>query len=314
MSIARASLIGGPCKTTFGGATIFSKSDVPWEVNVQSADVDTSMHGDRIDESVYDATVKVTVEGWGDWSSLAVILPTSYTQPVIGSRIMTDADVPLVCAGNDGNGASAQILTMIAAGITKLPDLYLGVDKPIFGPMEFTGVVGTGLDMETASSLYTISAGAYSDATFAYTNFKQQRYSAAWTGKTGFTAFQAQDGWTISHDLKLEPVKIQGRTVDFKIIGYQCMAKCAPIGPSQANIDAELRVQGVGNPQGHRLGANGADLVITGVSGVTVTLKNAAMKGGGFRFGNKVLRNGEFAWVSTVGFTTGVASARATFA
>jgi hypothetical protein len=144
---------------------------------------------------------------------------------------------------------------MIAAGITKLPDLYLGVDKPIFGPMEFTGVVGTGLDMETASSLYTITAGAYSDATFAYTNFKQQRYSAAWGGKTGFTAFQAQDGWTISHDLKLEPVKIQGRTVDFKIIGYQCMAKCAPIGPSQANIDAELRVQGVG--QSTRASAGG---------------------------------------------------------
>jgi hypothetical protein len=70
--------------------------------DVQSADVDTAMHGDRIDESVYDATVKVTVEGWGDWSSLAVILPTSTRTPVIGSRIMTDADVPLVCAGTMG--------------------------------------------------------------------------------------------------------------------------------------------------------------------------------------------------------------------
>lgn len=310
MSVTRANLIGGPCKIVQSGGTIFTKDDVNWEIVDESVDVDASMHGDAIDEVTINSMIKVTGTPWGAWENLAVLLPSAYTTPVIGSRIMGDADVPLVVTGKDG-----QILTSLAAGITKMPDLYLGVDKTIFGSMEWTGVVGNGLDMQTASSLYTITSGAYADSTFAFTNFRQQLYTGAWSGKTGFSAVQAQEGWTLTHELKLEPVKIQSRIVDFRIIGYRLMAKCKPFGPTQAEIEAQLKVQGTGADAGHRRGAAGADLVITGASGAVVaTLKNAGLKGGNFIFGNKPLRNGEFAWVSTVGFASGVAAARATFA
>lgn len=309
MSATRANLIGGPCKIVRSAATIFTKDDVNWEIVDESVDVDTSMHGDAIDEVTVNSMIKVTGTPWGAWESLATLLPSAYTTPTIGSRIMGDADVPLVVTGTDG-----QILTAIATGITKLPDLYLGVDKTIFGQMEWTGVVGDAKDMQTADSLYTITSGAYSDSTFAKTNFKQQLYTAAWGSKTGFTAFQAQEGWTLTHELKLEPIKMQSRIVDFKIIGYRLMAKCKPFGPTQAQIESQLKVQGTGADAGHLRSANAADLVITGASGAVVaTLKNAGLKGGNFVFGNKPLRNGEFAWVSTVGFTAGVAAARATF-
>lgn len=314
MSIARSALIGGPAKVSFNGGVYFSREDIDLAVEVSTSDQSASMHGEATDEVVTDVIAKIPMQLWGAWENLPLILPTSYTQPVIGSRIMTDADVPLVIASSAPSLAAGDVFTVRAAGITKLPDLYLGVDKPLFGPMEFTGVIGTGLDMETATSLYTISSAAYSDATFAKTNFKQQLYNAAWNGVTGFTAFQAQDGWTITHELKLEPVKIQTRTVDYKIIGYRCMAKCKPIGPTSTQLQTQLGVQGTANPLGHLLSANSADLVITGQNGVVVTIKNAALKGGKYVFGNKALRYGEFGWVSTVGFTAGVAQARATFA
>lgn len=315
MSIARSAIIGGPCKTVFNGGTFFSKDDVSYDIEMKTSDVEASMHGSRIDEVILDAFVKVPITLWGAWENLSIILPTSYTLPVIGSRIMGDADVPLVITGNDPAAAN-NILTCKACGITKLPDLHLGVDKPPFGPMEFMGVVGTGLNMEDVGSLFTPSSGAYADTTFAYTNFKQQLYTAAWGARAGFTNFQGQKGWDITHELVLAPVMVQERTIDYKIVAYGAMAKCMPVGPTLAQLSAStnLQVQGTNNYAGHRLGSNADDLIITGQNGVVVTLKNASLKSGGFKFGTTVLRNGEFAWVTSVGFSAGVAGARATFA
>jgi hypothetical protein len=310
MAIARANLIGGPCKIVMGGATLFSKSDVPWDFDLSGVNVDASMHGNKIDESIVDSLVKVRVENWGAWENLSIILPTIYRTPVIGSRIMGDSDTPCVITGQE---AANNILTMLASAVTKPPDLFLGVDKTIFGPMEITGVVANNMDMVTDLSLYTLGTGAYADTTFAKTNFKQQMYLGAWGTRTGFTSIQAVDGWTISHELELEPVKVQTRTVDYRIIGYRAMAKCRPLGPSTAQLAAMMRAQN--SAQGHLLGADVDDLVITGAStSPVVTLKNAAMRSGGFVFGNKPLRYGEYGWVTTVAFTAGVAQARVIFA
>jgi hypothetical protein len=121
----------------------------------------------------------------------------------------------------------------------------------------------------------------------------------------GFTSFQAQSKWTISHELKLEPVVIQGRTRAFKLDNYRVMAKCMPLGPTMQQIDAALYAQGTGAQGGYRLSTNAANLVISGSASMTVTLGNAALKTAGYMFAGKALRYGEVGWVSTLNIGTG---------
>jgi hypothetical protein len=313
MSIARSALVGGPAKLGFQTKTFFSIGDIPLNVETETSDVETSMHG-KVDEHRIDAICRVPVTPVGAWENLTTLFPAKFLSPAanIGARLFADADEPLAIHSNNQD-----LYTIIAAAITKPPEIRLGTNESLFGEMEFTGVVGTGLDMESANSLYTVQTGqAYSDATFAKDNIKRQRYTAAWANlgvPAGFDSFQAEEGWVITPEVRVEPIKVQGRTVDFKLLSAAWMAKCKPVGPTGAQLAAALRVQGSGNPQGHRLGENSNDLVITG-SGVSVTLKAAQLKTAGFIFGGKPLRNGEIGFVSTIGFTAGVPAAAAVLA
>ena len=188
--------------------------------------------------------------------------------------------------------------------------MILGVEKPGIGPVEFSGVVGNGLDPSASNSYYTIATRqAFSAPAVVSAKIPRQKYTAAWGSAVGFGSFQAQEEWTITHELKLAAVKIQGRTVDMKITSYRAMAKCRPAEPTMANIDAALLAQGAGAAHGARLSSMAADLVITGAQTVSVTVKNAALKTAGFVFGGKALRNGEIGFVSTLNVSSGTATA-----
>jgi hypothetical protein len=301
MSIARSLLAGGPAYVNFNGVNIPLSDDSRLEVAPVTSVISAALYGD-IDEAYTDLIVK----GSGTpltYDSLSVLWP--YLQPTIGQRIFGNADVPFAWRSNNGD-----IVTVRAGAITKMPDLVLSVDKPMVGALELSGVVGNGLDPSSANSYYTILTGqAFAAPAITAANIPRQKYTAAWGALAGFTAFQAQDAWTISHELKLAPVKIQGQTVDMKITSYRAMAKCMPSEPTMAQIDAQLMAQGASAVHGAKLSSLSADLVITGAQTVSVTVKNAALKTAGFVFGGKPLRQGELGWVSTINVSTGTASA-----
>ena len=98
---------------------------------------------------------------------------------------------------------------------------------------------------------------------------------------------------------------IQGRTRAFRLVSYRAMAKCKPLGPAMAQINAALYAQGSGAAGGYRGGTNGANLVISGSSNMTLTIGNAFMVSKGFVFGSKPLRYGEVGWVSSLNIGTG---------
>jgi hypothetical protein len=102
--------------------------------------------------------------------------------------------------------------------------------------------------------------------------------------------------------------------VAFKFMGLKVMAKCAPQGPTAAQIATAMKIQGSGAGAGHLIGGTiGEDLVITG-SGVSVTLKSPGIKSAGFVFGGQPLRNGEIAFVSTIDIANGTRGAAAVIA
>lgn len=315
MSLTRSGISRGAAKVTWNGATFFSRDAINLRALPQWTPLQTSVHG-VIDQIRKDFTVKITLRLWGAWENLSVLFPSGATTPVPGTGIYSTTDLPLVILARNGDQ-----ITIHNAQITKLADLYLGVDDEIYAAdVEFTGVIADGKNPEDASAYYTIATGqSYTDTTFAKTNFKAQRYSAAWGAVAGFTAFQAEKGWRINWSYDLQPAYSANiGTYDMILQNFEGEARCIPIGqPTLAQLETAANAgANASNLLGHLLSGGqtaAADLVITG-SGASVTLKNAGIMEHGYNFSTTATRIGEVAWKSTVGFTTGTAAARAALA
>ncbi len=307
MAIQRSSLKMGPAKVTFNGGTFISKENIVPRFTRDWSEVGASLHG-PIDRSETDRRIEIPVRLWGAYENLSILFPTTYLNPTIGARIYGDADVPLVVHGTDG-----EIFTFPNAQITRLANLHLGVDSSMFvADVIFTALIKNNANPEDADAYCVISSGAFSDATFAKTNYKQQRYSGAWSGVTGFTTMHTRLGWDIEWDLRLAPIGANGLgTQDMSLQGLVARARCIPIEPTQAQALTAARYGGSSNALGRLLSASAADLTITG-TGVSIVLKSAGLMEHGAVFGGADLRNGEFAWESTRGFSAGVAAANAT--
>jgi len=310
MPIDRSTLVAGPAKLVWGAGTFFSQSDIVIAIEPTLNPVETSVHG-VIDQAVTDMMVKVTARLWGAWENLTILFPASVLQPTIGTDIYGTSDVTLTINGRDGNQ-----LLMANAQMTKVSNLFLGVNEQSFSAdVEWTCLIKNNTNPEAANAFWTTSAVAFADATFAKTNYKQQRFTAAWGAQAGFTAFQAQKGWTIDWALDLVPRKVDAvGTVGMKIVGFQGTARCIPLTPSIDNIAAAIALQGVSGLGRLISSVASADLVITGAAAQTITLRKAGMTKSGLVYGSEPERQGETEWMSTTGFTTGVADTRAIIA
>ena len=145
----------------------------------------------------------------------------------------------------------------------------------------------------------TESAGSDPGGTFVMSDFVRGAWTGAWGAVTGFTAIEAEDEWTIEVNAKYSPLKVQGLTRAMKLDSVQFMAKVRPYGPTHTQI---LGIVG-GHTAGQRLGS--ADLVLTGPSSKTITLKNVGLRGAGFEFGGTRLGTGEIGFVTGATFTAG---------
>lgn len=305
MSLDRANLKGGPAKVTWNGVDFYTDTDILASFDPSWADVNSSMYG-VVDKVAIDNVFQIPLRLWGAWENISTLFPSSVLTPTIGQRIFGTTDLPLVI-----HAKNQDRITFHNAQITGLPDLYLGVDKTIFAAdVQFTALIRNTYDPDTAAAYFTIDTAAFTE-TFSKTNFKQQRYSAAWGAVAGFTSFQAKEGWNVSWGMKLEPEKSANLgTVDMVLTDFMGTARCIPVESTMAQISAAAKMQGTGNALGRLLSATAADLTITG-SGVSVALKNAGLAKHAFAFGSKPLRNGEITWETTVGFSAGSPGARA---
>jgi hypothetical protein len=300
MSVTRSQILGGPAYAAFNSKNIQFASDTQIVFDEVWDDVEASLYG-MIDKTQKDALVKAAgTPLFYDTAQITTLWP--YLAATRGTLYPTGGDT--ACAWNSNNG---DVVTLTSALVTKMPDLELGVEGAVLGPMEITGIIGNADDPSATAAYFSIATGeSYSNPAVPNTAvLGRQEFTAAWGSISGFGSFQAQDKWTVSHELKLEPVVIQGRTRGFRFDSYRCMAKCKPLGPTIAQINSALYMQGTGAAGGYRLSTNAANLVITGSSSMTITIGNAGLVSAGFMFGGKPLRQGELGWVSTLGIGSG---------
>ncbi|HEX4122889.1 MAG TPA: hypothetical protein VH619_19915 [Verrucomicrobiae bacterium] len=300
MSVIRTTLTGGPAYAVFNSKNIQFVGDSSVEAPMTWEDIDTALYG-KIDKIARDLVVKAKGRPrFYDTAALSTLFP--YLSGVNGALYPGSTDVP--CTWNSNNGDT---ITITSAIVGKMPELELGVNGPVLGEMEIWGVIGNGMDPSTSASYFSKSTGnSFTNPAVPGTAvIGNQEFTASWGSIAGFTSFQAQDKWTVSHELDLQPVEIQGRTRAFRFVSYRALAKCKPLGPTMAQIDAALYAQGSGAAGGYRLSTNAANLVISGSNSMIITLGNAGMVTEGFVFGGKALRQGEVGWVSSLSIGSG---------
>jgi hypothetical protein len=94
----------------------------------------------------------------------------------------TGSDLPLVVTARNGDQ-----VTVVNAQITKLANLYLGVDSDLFAAdVEFTGVLAAGANPEDSASYLTTGVSqTFTETAFAKTNFKRLRFRGVGSDGTG---------------------------------------------------------------------------------------------------------------------------------
>jgi hypothetical protein len=317
MALDRTKLVRGPAIVTYGGDTLYTNADILSRFGPVWNPVNTSMYG-QVDKFIKDRVYKISLRLWGAWENLSVLFPSYALAPQAGNSIFGTSATPLVITARNGDQ-----ITYKNAQITKMANLYLGVDSDLFAAdVEFISIIGnsSGTTMsnpEDAAAYYAVAtAQTYADNAFAKTNYKRVRFTGAWGALTGFTAIIPQKGFQIGWELDAKPLTCDGLgTVDFTIgeNTLQGTCKAIPIQPTMAQMEAQAASQGVA--LGTLLSNNVADLTLTGAGGApVVVLKNAGVTEHGYAFGIEPLRQGEVTWTTTRGFSTGAPAAVATVA
>lgn len=300
MPLTRSSIVRGPAVVTFNGATLYSKGDISLELGVETFEVATALHG-KVDERVVTRVARVRFTPDGQYESLGVVWP--YGAMNLGDSVFGATDLPLVIKTKDG-----KTLTFAAAAVTRMPSLNLGATKTILGDIEFTCLGADNTAWTAANSLVTTATAAFSDTTFDPASIVTQPYTGVWGVSAPWSSIATFDGWTVDFDLQMAPVTTDAEgIVDMTFQSLAVTAKCRPVGVTEANVIAALKLQDTGNARGRSLQTGSNDLVISN-TGVTVTVKSAQLKAGPLLFGSGTPRVGELTWVATRKFTAGAAS------
>jgi len=289
-------------------------------LNEETAEIAAAMFG-RVGEQVADQTVELSLKPFDNWGSLRTLFPAALGVScgasagvlVIGTRAHGAANAATKVWTPDG-----RLYNIVRSAIVGHPALHLGVGKALFGDTKIVGI-GDGVTPVAmgasgfliAGNAITESAGSDPGGNMTMSDFIRGAWTGIWGTVAGFggaagsdtltNPVEAEDEWTIEPNVKYSPLKVQGRTVGYKLDSVGFMAKCRPFGPTHTDIVAAIGA----HTHGGRLGS--ADLTLTGPSSKTITLKNAAIKGGGFDFGGTQLGSGEIGFVNEMTFTAGAA-------
>lgn len=285
-------------------------------VTEDTAEIGAAMYG-HISEQDVDQIVEITARPFDHWGLLRTLYPANLGITVgadagalvIGTRPHGVVNVPTKVWTPDG-----RLYTAVRSAVIGHPTLHLGIGKALFDNVRIIGIGDSAVAMGAAGYLFngnviTESAAPDPGGQMTMADFVRGAWTGVWGAVPGFggapsslgetNAIQAEDEWTITVDARYSQLKVQGRTLGYKLDSVQVSARLRPFGPSHTDIVAQVGT----HTQGQRLGS--ADLVLTGPGGKTITMKNCEVRGAGFEFGGTTLGTGEVAFVQELTFNAG---------
>jgi hypothetical protein len=221
----RTTIVRGPCKITYDGATFYSKGGVTLTMNQSTFDKEVDAYG-MVGKAKTDMQIVVEFEPVGEIESLAILFPFAGT--AIGASIYGATDKPLVIVALD------QTYTIHNAAITKLPSLRCTANNTQLGSVQFTGLVKNSANPNALISYYTASAGAAIGTLLDPSLI----IAAPYTATLGASSFSSSDGFEISFDLALTPIVVDGiGTVSMALGNIGATVSCTPIGVATGFFD-----------------------------------------------------------------------------
>jgi hypothetical protein len=290
---------------------------IKFSITEKMSDVATAQYG-KIAATLDDVTGEIDITPFDNWGLLPTLFPA-----FLGVTHGVTAGALLI--GTRPHGASlaaskiwtpdGRLYNAVRTAITGHPSLKLGSGDGLYGAVKITCLGDPSKNPGDAAFLLagnaiTESAGADPGGAMTMADFIRGRWFGAWGTLAGFggdagAPVEAEDGWELVPDIKYSARTVQKVTRHMVLDSVAFMAKCRPVGPTQTQIAGALLAHTAGSR--HGAGTNAADLVLTGPSSKTITLKKAEIMGAGFEFGGTKLGNGEVGFVTSMTFTAGAA-------
>jgi hypothetical protein len=313
MSVNRTTIGRSPGRLTLGGVSLYPERDIDARFAPDWDKIVAWAYG-RVDEAKKDLKIPIRTRLWGAYENLPVLFPAAVLNPVPGTSLCSDA--ALVMHAKNGDQ-----ITFHNAFINKLIDLEIAIDKSIWAAdLELMCLIKSGANPEDAAAYFTRASGvAFSDTTFAKTNFMRRRCALGWALKTGFTSFEMREGVKIGWKLDTQYDVSGNYGTDNAYIGEDGLIgelRGIPAITDLSTSDAESNLQNTGHELGTLLSSEAADLTATlsGSGSHAIVLKNAGLISFEESMSIKKLRAGEHIWQTTRGFTLGVPAVVATVA
>src|ERR1700722_2078584 len=161
MSVTVANLFGGAAFVGLNSKNIQFESDCSLEMTPTTSILSSALYG-KFDEIPTDLVIKFSgTPRYYDTAAVSTMFPYTGTFPAPGTFF---GGGNVTASINSINGDQFILSNAI---VGKMPDLILGVEKVILGPMEIWGLIQSGQNPTGTSAYYTYNAagGTY---TFAY--------------------------------------------------------------------------------------------------------------------------------------------------
>jgi hypothetical protein len=222
----RTTIVRGPCRITYDGATFFSKGGVALSMSNETFDKETDAYG-VVGRAKSDLKISISFEPVGEIEAITTLFP--YASTLMGASIYGSTDKPLVLISADAT------YTFLAAAITKIPTIKCSANSTAIGSVEFTAILKKDGNPDIAADYFVKSAGGVVQAVvFDPTTIVTAPYSAT----LGSLSFMSEAGFEISFDAKMNPVKVDGiGTVDMSFQDLEFTVTCIPTGVPDTSFD-----------------------------------------------------------------------------
>jgi hypothetical protein len=308
----RALLLTGPAIITWNGGTFFSQGDIVASFAQENFDVNVSSLG-NVSTRQAERQIKIEFTPSGEWSGeKGYLFPYASYKP--GQSIFGASDKPLIIKTLDGTKS----FTFNNVALTRMPSIFFHPLRTMTGPVEFTALGPDNKEWDAvlaADQLFTISdLTAPTFADFTESDILTRPYSIAWapSGITGFNPFETEEGFQVDFELDLVPKGVSSDgIIDYRFRNLIVTARCNPVGPTEAELTAALRLQGTGAGRGRSLSAVMADMIVTDKTTDTEVFraKNMALASSQMVHGDIANRHASSVWRSQRKITAGVPDA-----
>lgn len=249
----RTTIVRGPCKIGYDGATFYSKGGVVLTQTNSTFDKETDAYG-MVSKAKTDLQIVVEFEPVGEIESLTVLFAHGNT--AMGASIYGATDKPLVITAADGT------YTILNAQITQMPSVRCSANNTAFGSVQFTGLLKAGGNPNELDDYMTIGAGASIGTAFDGAKIITAPYTATLGGSL---SFMSEQGFEVSFDLSLNPIVVDGiGTVDMSLQNIGATITCIPTGVAKNAFQTYFD----GLDSGEDLASSALDISTTTVGGL----------------------------------------------